>query len=171
MIDKPKHIDTSDYFRNYVQIATGEDLLSSLKSGMDQLLELCSAVMEERSDYRYAPGKWTIKQLVQHLIDTERVFSYRALSFARKDCTKLPGFDEDLFAENDFSDERTFDEILNEYALVRKSTIALFGSFSKSVLDFQGEANGNSFTPRILGWILVGHEEHHVNILQERYLS
>lgn len=170
MIHKPIELSTNDYFAGYVNLASGEDLLVELENICEQSLKLFNSISDAQADFSYQPGKWTIKQLVQHLIDTERIFSYRALSFARGDQQNLPGFEEDDFADNDYSNERLWSDVIKEYALVRESTIAMFNSFSESVLDRSGQANNVNFTPRILGWVLVGHDLHHLNILKERYL-
>lgn len=170
MIRKPEDLNTSVYFAGYVKRAEGEDLIQALEQSWRETVQLLNGLSESKANYRYASGKWTIKQVVQHLIDTERVFTYRALSIARGDKQNLCGFDEDEFAENDCSSNRSFNEILKEFEVVRKSTILLFDSFSSDVLDNIGTANGVNFTPRILGWVLLGHELHHVGVIQERYL-
>lgn len=171
MISKPTRLDTSDYFAGYVNLANGNGLLKSLEEVCEEALKVFHGISEERADYFYAEGKWSIKQLVQHLIDTERVFCYRALSFARGDRQNLPGFEEDDFAANDFSQDRLWESVVQEYSLVREATIALFASFAEEVLDNNGKANSVNFTPRILGWVLVGHDMHHLNVLKERYLN
>lgn len=171
MIVKPHHLDTSEYFAGYVRKASGNDLLASLSVVCSETADLLSELSDDQANYRYAEGKWTIKQVVQHLIDTERVFAYRALSIARGDQQNLCGFDEDEFALNDQSKQRKMEDIIAEYRLVRASTIALFGSFSHDVLDNRGLANQVAFTPRILGWVLVGHDQHHLSVIKERYLG
>jgi uncharacterized damage-inducible protein DinB len=170
MIAKPQELNTSDYFAGYVKLAAGEDLIQSLESVCEVALEVFHKITEEQAEYAYAEGKWTIKQLVQHLIDTERVFCYRALSFARGDQQNLPGFEEDDFAANDYSNERVWEGIIREYAVVREASVALFASLSENALDSAGKANNVGFTPRILGWVLAGHDAHHLNVLRERYL-
>lgn len=170
MITKPVQIITSEYFAGYVKLAEGESLIESLRLICEQSLAVCDKITEVQSNQAYADGKWSVKQLLQHVIDTERVFNYRALSIARGDCQNLCGFDENNFAANDFAMNRHWTDLLEEYVLLRKSTIALFSSFSEVVLDYEGRANGVDFTPRILGWVLVGHDQHHMNVLKERYL-
>lgn len=170
-ISKPKNIDTSDYFAGYVNLAKGACLLDGLEEVCEEALLLFQSISEEQSNSSYQEGKWSIKQLVQHLIDTERVFCYRALSFARGDQRNLPGFEEDSFAANDCSEERPWETIIQEYIVVREASLALFASFNAEVLDNQGLANDVKFTPRILGWVLVGHDAHHLSVLKERYLS
>ncbi|MCB9189108.1 MAG: DinB family protein [Flavobacteriales bacterium] len=170
MIRRPDNLITSDYFAGYVNRTQEEDLLKGLEKSLDCTLCLLNGLSDSEAGYSYSEGKWTIKQVVQHLTDTERVFTYRALSIARGDRQNLCGFDEDGFAENDCSSNRNFSDILKEFEVVRKSTILLFDSFSSDVLDNIGAANGVNFTPRILGWVLLGHELHHVGVIKERYL-
>lgn len=170
MINKPENLNTSDYFAGYVNLAEGNDLLSALEDSRVETHRLFVNLTEENGDFCYAEGKWSVKQVLQHLIDTERVFCYRALCYARRDRTELPAFDEDSFAANDFVSERSLGSVLDEYNVLRKSTITLFASFSSQVLDNLGVANGNNFTPRILGWVLVGHDDHHRRVMQGRYL-
>lgn len=164
-------MNTNAYFAGYVNLAKGEDLLVELERVAEQSLEIFNSISDTQADLSYQRGKWSIKQLVQHLIDTERVFCYRALSFARGDQQNLPGFEENEFADNDYSSKRSWSDIIKEYVLVRETTIAMFDSFSESVLDQSGRANNVNFTPRILGWVLVGHDLHHLNVLKERYLA
>lgn len=171
MISKPTDLNTSDYFAGYVNLAKGSDMLSSLESVCEDALVVFQRVSEEQANFSYGDGKWSIKKLLQHVIDTERVFCYRALSIARGDKQNLCGFEEDEFAANDYAEDRFWEDIIREYTVVRESTLALFDSFSESALDNIGVANNVSFTPRILGWVLVGHDMHHLRVLKERYLS
>ena len=128
-------------------------------------------IPDEKWDYRYAEGKWTIKELVQHIIDAERIFCYRALNFARKDRSELPGFDENEFAAVSKADKRSKQDLLDELATVQKSSMQLFASFDDEQLNESGKANGNSIYVNGIGFIIVGHTMHHLNILKERYLQ
>ncbi|CAG5085721.1 DinB family protein [Parvicella tangerina] len=170
MITKPTELNTSKYFAGYVNLAKGGALIESLEDACEEALVVYQKVSEEQAEFAYADGKWTVKQLVQHVIDTERVFGYRALSIARGDQQNLCGFEEDAFASNDHASLRSWEDIIREYVIVRESTIALFDSFAEAVLDNAGTANGVGFTPRVLGWVLSGHDTHHLNVLKERYL-
>ena len=111
-----------------------------------------------------------MKELIQHIIDTERVFSYRALCFARNDNTSLPGFDQDVFVENDNANDRNYYDLLNEMEVLRKSSIQLFKSFSDEALLRVGVASNNKMSVRALGYLFSGHQMHHLNIIKERYL-
>ncbi|WP_232731543.1 DinB family protein [Tenacibaculum sp. SZ-18] len=125
---------------------------------------------KEKENFAYAEGKWTIKELIQHIIDTERVFCYRALSFARNDQQDLPGFDQDLFVVNSVAQQRDYNELLDEMDVLRKGTIQLFKSFTHDDLLKTGTGSGNKISVRALGMVLAGHQQHHLNVVKERYL-
>lgn len=125
--------------------------------------------LEALGDQVYAPGKWTAKDIIQHLIDNERIMSYRAMRFARNDKTSLPGYDEELFGANTTANQRTLDELLDEFAVVRQSTIALFKSFSDEMFHRSGVSFNQQISPLALGFVLIGHPIHHLRVLQERY--
>ncbi len=124
-----------------------------------------------RQGYRYAEGKWNIREVIQHIIDAERVFIYRSLCFARKDTTPLPSFDENLYAENSKSDKRKWKELWNEFMAVRLSTLLLFASFDDEQLGTTGTASGKEIQVLALGFIIAGHAKHHELILKEKYLG
>ncbi|WP_231874635.1 DinB family protein [Polaribacter atrinae] len=125
---------------------------------------------KEKQSFTYAKGKWTMKELIQHVIDTERIFSYRALCFARNDKTSLPDFDQDLFVNNDNDNKRDYEDLLDEMSTLRKSTIQLYKSFSEEALLRIGVASENKISVRALGYLFSGHQIHHLNIIKERYL-
>ncbi|MDX1773595.1 DinB family protein [Oceanihabitans sediminis] len=158
------------FYQTYIDKAGDLDLLEGLEFGFKETLELFESIPNEVYDYAYAEGKWTIKELLQHIIDTERVFAYRALCFARKERAVLPGFNEDDYADCSFANRRTKDDLLEEYVNVRKSTISLFRSFSDDMLFQNGVASDVNITVRAIGFILVGHEKHHCMVVAERYL-
>ena len=167
---RPQANTYGDYYRNYISLVEENDLFSALENAVDRSLTFWSDLTEEQGNYRYAEGKWSIKELLQHIIDTERIFSYRALAFARGEQTPLPGYDENQYADNCMSHSRSLQEMIDEFVLVRKSTIALFKSFDESVLDNLGNASGSNLSVRAAGFIIVGHEIHHMNVVKERYL-
>ncbi len=168
MIKKPEAMP--DYCRYYVNLAKENDLIESLKNSRDMTVKLLSAVPHAKEDYSYAPGKWTIKQLVSHLADCERIYLYRALRFSRKDDTQLPGFEENDYAVNANIENRTLKDLTEEYRLIRESGIVLFSHMTEEMLDYSGIANNVFYAPRSLGWMAAGHNIHHCNILKERYL-
>lgn len=161
-----------EYYALYVdQVATDRDLLTALRLGRDETISFFKALPEDRWNYAYDTGKWTPKEVLLHLIDTERIFSYRALRFARKDATDLPGFDQNEYVAPSGARQRSMDSLLKEYSSVRESSIALFENLSESMLAHRGLGSGNVFSARALGFINAGHEIHHTRIITERYMD
>lgn len=157
-------------FEKYIDLVKDQDLIKSLKTSKDSLLSLLDSIPKKKTGYRYAEGKWTIRQSLQHIIDAERVFAYRALWFSRNDGQALPGFDENNWAINASAEEREWSEMKKEFKKQRASTILLFKSFSLNQLKASGFASNNLLTVTALGYICSGHVEHHVNVFRERYL-
>lgn len=159
------------YYNTYLPLVNDEwSLTEELEVSVHDFIRFVQDIPMDKHDYRYAEGKWTIKDIIQHLIDSERIFSYRALRFARNDNTELPGFDENLYAATANGSERKLQEMLTELALVRQSTIMLFRSFSPDDLLKTGIASGNNASVRALGFIIIGHQNHHIKVFKERYL-
>ncbi len=159
------------FYKNYVKQIEETDLLQALRISGHRCLELVHAIPEEKADYRYADGKWTIRELLCHMIDGERIFTYRALRFARNDKTPLAGFEEKDYAPQANASGRSLQKIAAEMAHLRSSTIDLFESFTPEMLIRKGMANNNEMSVIVLGFIIAGHETHHCNVLKERYLS
>ena len=157
------------YLTQYINLVAQEELLDALKHSLEFLSSLTIAPFQEKENYAYAEGKWTVKEVLQHIIDTERIMAYRALRFSRMDATELPGFDENTYSDHSFANQRSMQPILEELVLVRKSTIALYESFNEEHLLFLGTANGNKNCAATLGFFIVGHALHHFNVLQNRY--
>ncbi len=158
------------FYYNYINEVAEDDLLEAFKVESPAFIQFMESIPPEKYDYRYAAGKWTVKEVLQHIIDAERIFGYRALRFARKDPTFLPGFDENSYADNAKADKRDWKNLLEEFKAVRKSSEFLFGSFDDEQLDAVGTANNNSNYVLGIGFIVVGHSVHHRNVLRERYL-
>jgi len=158
------------FYKNYIKALGKANLFEILQSSLDETLNTLQNLPEEKLRYRYAKGKWTIKELLQHIIDAERVLSYRALRFSRNDATDLQGFDEDWYVANSTGNERNFNELLEEFTHVRKASILLFTSFTAKMLALSGSANGSDVTVRALGFIIAGHNMHHLKIIREKYL-
>jgi uncharacterized damage-inducible protein DinB len=160
------------YFERYMQLSVLKDktIIESLESAQDEFDSVLRNLPDKKHSFSYATGKWTLKELIQHVIDTERVFCYRALSFARNDQTPLPGFDQDVFVDNDTANERDYYDLLDEMKVLRKSSTQLFKSFSKEALLRIGVASNNKMSVRALGYLFSGHQIHHINIVKERYL-
>ena len=146
------------------------DLLEELEASHHYFIQFVQNIPMEKHNYRYDSEKWTIKEIIQHLIDCERIFAYRALRFSRNDKTELPGFDQDSYVANSDANQRHLKDLLMEFSLVRHTTLALFKSFSDEVLLRNGVATGFNVSVRALGFIIVAHQEHHKKIFIERYL-
>lgn len=159
------------YFKNYVDQVPDEDLLNGFQNQSAVIKNFLSSVTEEKSTYAYDTGKWTIKEVLQHMIDTERIFNYRALAIARKETASLPGFDENVYAANSNACSRSWQNLVDEFLAVRSSTEFLFKSFTNEALAFSGISNNNPVTVISLGFITLGHFYHHKKVLEERYLS
>lgn len=159
-----------EFFHNYINQVPEDDLMTAFNNNSSSFTKFLSTIPPAKQDYRYAEGKWTIKEILQHIIDAERIFSYRALRFARKDATPLPGFDENLYAENAGTDKRKWNDLLEEFKSVRRSTELLFKSFSPEQLEAAGVSSNNPNYVLGMGFICVGHCIHHQNIIKERYL-
>lgn len=158
------------FFDNYIGHVKEEDLKEAFLNQQEVVDNFFHRISEEKSGYAYAPGKWTLKELLQHLIDTERIFNYRSLAFARKETASLPGFEEDLYAENSFANERTWHSLIDELKALRLSTVLLYNSFNTDMLNHSGICNNKPNTVIALGFATVGHLSHHVSIIESRYL-
>jgi uncharacterized damage-inducible protein DinB len=159
------------YFLNYIScVPEGTDPLALMQQQSAELHAVVGGLSEEQALTSYASGKWTIKEMLLHIIDTERIFAYRALRFARGDEQALPGFDENAYAAESGANARPLPDLLAEYDAVRQASVALFRSFTPAQLDRAGTASNNPLTVRALLFILPGHQAHHLNILRERYL-
>ena len=160
------------YFEKYMELLSDskESMTEMMESSAQSFIELLLELPEEKENYRYAEGKWTIKELLLHVIDTERIFQYRALRFARNDQTELSGFDQDLFNEFAHANSRTLQSLIDEFIAVRRASITLFGSFSDDALLRMGQASGNGISVRAIGYLVSGHQIHHQRIFEERYL-
>ena len=166
-------LQTSEYasfYAPYVQTLENVILLEELEISVHRLRNFVQEIPMDKYDYKYAEGKWTIKDILQHLIDSERVFAYRALRFARRDFTPLPGFEENDYANVAEGSNRSIRDLLTELAIVRESTLCLFRTFSDETLQLKGVASGREMSVRALGFIIIGHQNHHQKIFQERYL-
>ena len=170
---KSSQLTTEEYapfYRPYIAALDNVDLMDELEISVHRLVKFVQNIPMDKFDYRYAEGKWTIKDILQHLIDAERVFAYRALRFARLDKTALAGFEENQYALTANGSARTIQELLSELLTVRQSTLSLFKTFSDEVLLRKGIASEREMSVRALGFIIIGHQNHHQNVFQERYL-
>ena len=170
-VSRPEAGEHVAYYSRYIDLVPGADAGAALASQIGETLALLRTVDEKRALHRYAPGKWSIKEVVGHLMDGERVFGYRALRFARKDPTPLPGFDEELWTPAGNFDRLPLAELIQDFAALRVSTVRMFRSFEPEALTRTGQANGDLVSVRALAWITAGHELHHRSILRDRYLA
>ena len=154
----------------YINAAGEGNLYEDLEISLHDFIRFVQDIPMDKFDYRYAEGKWTIKDIIQHLIDAERIFAYRALRFARNDKTALPGFDENEYVDAVQADKRSIQDLLTELAVVRQATLSLFKSFSDEELLRIGIASNNPMSVRALGFTIIGHQNHHQRVFQERYL-
>lgn len=162
--------DFQKYIQRYLDLVPQGDWLNELKRSEDKTVGIYSNLTEEQSKFAYAEDKWTLKGLLLHLSDTERVFQYRILAFARGDKNNLPGFDENEYAELSFANVRSLESLLEEYKLVRKSSQILLETMNPAALQYTGIANGNEISVETIGKLIIGHNYHHLNIIEERYL-
>ena len=160
-----------EFYHNYINHVPENDLMTSFKNQTQVFIDFLKTIPAEKIDYAYAPGKWTIREILQHVIDAERVFCYRALRFARKDPTPLSGFDEKLFAENAKAAKRNWSDLVEEFRSVRKATEWLYSSFDEEQLNASGVANNGSNYVLAFGYISVGHSLHHIKMIKEKYLA
>jgi uncharacterized damage-inducible protein DinB len=158
------------YFVKYTSLVKETHIKDAFIHQIECIQNFCENISEEKSTYAYAAGKWTLKEMLQHLIDTERVFAYRALAIARKDTTTLPSFDENEYAANSNANARTWESLTNEMVAVRNTTEMLFESLSTEMLASTGKFSSNTSDVETLGLIIVGHFYHHANVVKERYM-
>lgn len=158
------------FYAGYIQALENVELIEELEICVHEFIKFVQNIPMDKFDYRYAEGKWTIKDIIQHLIDAERIFSYRALRISRNDKTPLPGFDENFYVDNTNANDRSIQDLLTELAVVRQSTLSLYKSFTQEQLARIGTASDKEVSVRAIGFIIIGHQKHHQKIFEERYL-
>jgi len=161
----------ADFYQNYIRLSPDENVLEAIQRNTKNFRKLLKKIPKKKIDKAYAEGKWTIKELLQHIIDAERVFAYRAITFARKDGTSLPPFDENSWAANSMAAQRDWKEMIDEFKSLRNATEKMFASFDDGQLRSIGTASNKEVNVLALGYIISGHVEHHINIIKERYLK
>lgn len=167
---KPSPTEFAPFYQRYIDAIPEQNLFDAFDAQQQIVDHFFDHISEEKSLFAYAEGKWSIRVMMQHIIDTERIFSYRALAFARGEAQSLPGFDENEYADASDADRRSWAELCQELKMLRVSTMNLFKSFSDEMLTRQGKANGNPMSVRAAAYCIIGHLNHHVGILKERYL-
>ncbi|WP_295673587.1 DinB family protein [uncultured Mucilaginibacter sp.] len=169
MINRPQPDEYSAFAARYVDLVGNGPIIEILEYLQQMTFNFFLRIDPEKASYAYADGKWTIKQVVGHITDTERVFAYRALAFSRE-AIELPGFDQDVYMEKATFNSRSLEDLANEYNTVRESTLYLLKSFTEEQTMQKGIASGNPLSVRALAYMIAGHEMHHIKILKERYL-
>lgn len=157
------------FYQAYVDLVPEEQVIQAIINNADKINSFIEQIPEQSGNFRYAEYKWTVKQVIAHMIDTERIFAYRALRFSRNDKTPLPGFDEKEYVPESNASNRTIKQLGDEFANARTSTIDLFISFAPEMFDRYGDANGHTIGVDSIGFVIAGHALHHHNILKERY--
>ena len=168
---RPENTEYSDWYAGYVGSVQETDIISALEKQADDVKDFFAEISEEKGLYRYAEDKWTIKELLGHINDGERVFAYRALRFSRNDETALAGFDENPYVANSNFNERTLTDLVEEFVLLRQANMFIFRNLKESDWDNSGIASDAKVTLRALAYIMAGHIRHHLKILKERYLQ
>ncbi len=158
------------FAKHYIDLVEESNLVDAFIQQEKIFIPLFASISEEKSNYSYALDKWTLKELLQHCIDAERIFCFRALCFARKETAMLPAFDENSYAANSYANQRSWKNLTEEFIIVRKSTEQLFNSFSAEILLNTGKANNNESSVISIGFLTIGHLYHHIKTIQERYL-
>ncbi len=171
VISKPDENEHDPYYRRYIDLVHSNDILKTLSIQIDGSLALLRSIPSSKSLFRYAPDKWSVNQVVGHIIDSERVFAYRALTFARNDKTSLPGFEQEDWVRGSSFDSFALAELISEFEGVRRSNIYFFQHLTADEWLRQGKANNAGISVRALAYIIAGHELHHIHILKTKYLQ
>ena len=171
VIGRPEDSEHAPYYGQYISLVKGNDVIGALEEQGKETVALLSSLSEEQAQHRYAPDKWSVKEVVGHLIDTERIFAYRALRIARGDATPIEGFEQDDYVRGAQFDKRTLAGLVEEFAAVRRATILLYEGLEADAWGRNGTANQKEVTVRALAYLTAGHELHHRKILKEKYLT
>ena len=167
---RPDASEYASFYARYVDLVPEEDVVAAIESQSTETQRLLASLDETRAAFRYAAGKWSVREVIGHMTDSERVLGFRALALARGETQPLPGFDEDAYVRHADFDSWRLGDLSEQYAVVRRSHIVLFRNLPEEAWLRRGIANGNEVTVRALAWIIVGHERHHLGVLRERYL-
>jgi hypothetical protein len=170
-VARPEPGEYSPYYERYISLVPGQDIMTTLDEQRRQMMLLLCGRDEDDGNYRYAPEKWTAKEIVGHVNDTERIFAYRALSIARGDQTPLAGFEQDDYVRNGPFAQRSLSDVIEDYIAVRRATLSLFRNLDEAAWLRRGVANKNEVTVRAMAYIIAGHELHHRGILEQKYFS
>ncbi|MBI2259236.1 MAG: DinB family protein [Flavobacteriia bacterium] len=169
MINKPELSSLPYYYQYYVNLITENDLFEAFENNKKEFIQFISSIEKDKLDFSYEMNKWTVREVIRHILDTERIFQYRAFRFSRFDFTPLSGFDENKYISKTTHLILNKEELIEEFSLIRQNTIALYRQMNNDMLDFLGEANKQQSNARGLGFFIVGHQKHHTKIIKERY--
>lgn len=169
--DAPGAGEHAPYYARYTALVPAGDIIATLERQSEETARFLAGLTADQAAHRYAPGKWSIKEIIGHLTDAERIFAHRALRFARGDATPLPGFDETVYTPAGEFDDRTLEDVAADLRAARASTVALFRGLPAHAMTRAGTASDAHVTVRALAWITAGHELHHLNVIRERYLA
>ena len=170
-MNRPETNEFAPYYNNYISLIDGDGVMSVLNSQTNEIRSMLTNVPEEKGAFAYEAGKWTIKELLSHLIDGERIFAYRVFRISRGDKTPLEGFEQDDYIENSNANNRSFADLLDEFDLQRQSNLLMVNNISDEGSKRMGTASDNPVSVRALTYVMAGHVSHHIKILNERYLS
>lgn len=171
-MEKPTSDEYNSFFKNYIDLVPSGNLESMMVANLDEITSFFKSIPNELANYKYAPGKWSIKELLAHINDSERVFAYRALVCIRMDDQiTLPNMDENLYAKNRDVSKIEFNELIEEFKILRQSTIYLFKGISEKQYKFRAKSSSGDITAKALGYAIIGHPLHHKNVITERYLN
>jgi uncharacterized damage-inducible protein DinB len=171
VIDRPQAGEYAPYYERYISLIVENDILATLDRQRREMVLLLSGLSEEQGNFRYAPEKWSAKQVLGHVCDTERIFAYRALRIARGDVTPMEGFEQDDYVKNGPFARHAIAEVIEDYIAVRRATISLLRSLEEAAWSRRGVANKNEVTVRAIAYTIAGHEAHHRRILEEKYFG
>ena len=167
---RPEPTEYAEYYHKYISRVADGNIITVLGSQIDNTVALLHGLSEAQAAFRYAPEKWSVKEVVGHLIDSERVFGYRAMRFARNDQTPLSGFEQDAYVQAAAFDDQSLSDLASEFEHVRRANLLMLRGLNGDAWDRRGEANGNAVTVRGLAYIIAGHELHHVGVIRAKYL-
>ena len=170
-MQRPNQNEYAPYYQQFIKDVPQIEILEYLKQQLDETVKLFSGVSEEKASFRYAADKWSVKEVLGHIMDGERIFAYRALCISRGEKNSLPGFEQNDYVANANFDKLKLADIVEEFAALRKSNLKMFGNFSEEMWTRRGAANKNEVTVRAIAYILAGHAMHHLNVIRERYLA
>ena len=168
---RPAPSEFLPYYSRYIELVQGEDAVSALRSQLPETIAFLKQLSDEQSLTRYAPGKWSVREVLGHMIDTERIMAYRALRIARGDATPLAGFEQDDYIRGANFDGIPWSALVEEFELLRRANILMFSGLTEEAWARSGTANGAAVTARALAWIIAGHELHHRGVIEKQYLK